>query len=260
MSVKGILSSQTSVLAEMFDIRKLMTEGRAAANSPDAQASPAAASAPDSQAATDRNLLKTLLRAEDQGANDYVPPDQAGRYEGASLMSRNFFKANYEKSRYTEASISRFGEEQGLRNKLDGLVSSMLRMADMHDMDRKFGDKSHPIDPKYVTAALMTAKSRQGVNQVMTGEVEEASDKNLEENRERIAEQTAAAFSPEALPAGEASAEVALAEAPEIATGSGKANAEIPAAQAQSSGVAAAYASIKSLAAPSASISLNISV
>lgn len=114
----------------------------------------------------------------------------------SNSMSGNFFNANYEKSKYVKSTIESKQQESSYASKMTSIVSSLISQATIWDMQRKFGDKNHPIENTYVVGNRLTSASSKVMQQVEEEETAKESQKNLDEIKDNIEERAEEATMP----------------------------------------------------------------
>ncbi len=119
----------------------------------------------------------------------------AGHPTSSSLMSRNFFDYNYERSEYLQANIDGKRLEGSFANKMNSLLNSLTSQAAIWDMERNFGG-AVKIENTYVIGTRLATASEQATNRIKQEETSEASEKNLDEIKDEIERKAQEAATP----------------------------------------------------------------
>lgn len=140
------------------------------------------------QAAAETLATQTLQAAGAQTASAHVA--------SSNVMSRNFFDSNYKRSEYVQASIDDKQLEGTYANKMNSMMNSLMAQASIWDLQRRFGDKDHPIENTYVIGTRLVTTSSQATNRIQREETYEASEKNLDAIKDDIERKAQEAIAP----------------------------------------------------------------
>ena len=209
---------------------------------------------PRSNGVITNSALPEAQAAASSSEGDQVTLGQSSN----NLMSRNFFNANYTRSRYVKSGMESHQSDKAYSNVLTSVVSSLVTQASVMNMQRNFGDKSSPIENTYLIGNRLGHMADSSVGQVERKQVVDESQKNLDELQRSI-EQAAAnsggeTAAPEAAPVPQAP-QAGAGGSPAPAVPSTPAPQAAPVATVQASSAVSAYTS-----GASSAPSINISV
>ncbi len=121
---------------------------------------------------------------------------QVASSSSSNLMSRNFYDSNYERSKYVQANLDGFTQEQSFANRMNSVMGSLIATAAIWNSQRNFGG-AIPIENTYVIGQRMVNAAGQAVAAVKRDEVVENSKKNLEDIKEDMEDRAQEAISGE---------------------------------------------------------------
>lgn len=135
------------------------------------------------------------LQSDAASAGVQAPPAQAA---SSNLMSRNFFNANYKRSKYVTYSLEGLQLENTYATKMNSLVGSLVAQAALIDLQREFGGDTKQ-DDTYIVGTMLATKSSKSVDSIRQEEVGEKSEETLEDAKKRIEDKAREALGQEEL-------------------------------------------------------------
>lgn len=145
----------------------------------------AAAGNPGTAEDADTALLQAAAVAGENAGNTAFS-------QASNLMSGNFFRDDFAKSRYTQASLNAFRDEQSLSNRLSSTITSVMAAMNYEIAARSArGSDSNVASMVKATAGL---RARKAVTLVINKEVQDRSEEELKKSREAMKEAAARAM------------------------------------------------------------------
>lgn len=115
---------------------------------------------------------------------DPAPEEQRGTSGSASLLSGNFFKEQYKRSRYVQASVERFGAENTMGSRVNALVNELSASITGEAAARSA--RSPQMDFGYVTAYKYGLRAQRRVRSIVEDDYMKRAEKEMEKTREEL--------------------------------------------------------------------------